>query len=71
MVRIVNLILLEVFRKGASDVHLEPFENRLRVRYRVDGVLEEAVSPPRRMQPAICARLKILARLDIAEHRLA
>ena len=55
---------------GASDIHIEPFENRLIVRYRIDGVLHEVESPPRRLSAAVISRVKIMANLDIAERRL-
>jgi general secretion pathway protein E/type IV pilus assembly protein PilB len=72
IIRFVNQVLSEAIDIRATDVHFEPFENELRVRYRVDGVLQEARIPPevRRFQPAIVSRLKILSRLDIAEKRL-
>ncbi len=72
IVRLVNEILLEALESRATDVHFEPFENELRVRYRVDGVLKDAAVPlaARRFQAAIISRLKILAHLDIAEKRL-
>lgn len=68
--QLVNLILLEAVKHGASDVHLEPFESRLRVRYRIDGVLRERSSPPKHLSEALISRVKIMARLDIAEKRL-
>jgi general secretion pathway protein E/type IV pilus assembly protein PilB len=72
IIRFVNQVLSEAIGIRATDVHFEPFENELRVRYRVDGVLQEARIPPevRRFRPAIVSRLKILSRLDIAEKRL-
>jgi general secretion pathway protein E len=68
--QLANLILLEAVKRGASDIHFEPFEDRLRVRYRIDGVLYEQASPPKHMQEALVSRLKIMARMDIAERRL-
>jgi len=68
--QLVNLILLEAVKNRASDIHFEPFESRLRVRYRIDGVLYEQTSPPRRMAEALVSRLKVMARMDIAEKRL-
>ncbi len=68
--QLVNLILLEAVKSRASDIHIEPFEDRLRVRYRVDGVLYEQSSPPRHLEPALVSRIKVMARLDIAEKRL-
>ncbi|MDI7268030.1 MAG: type IV-A pilus assembly ATPase PilB [Myxococcota bacterium] len=70
VVRLVNLLLINAIRKGASDIHVEPYEKFLRVRYRVDGVLLEEMQPPKRMQSAIISRLKIMSQLDIAERRL-
>ena len=67
VVKIVNLLIFEALRVGASDIHIEPFEKRLRVRYRVDGVLREVPSPPKGVTSAIVTRIKIMARLDIAE----
>jgi general secretion pathway protein E len=68
--QLVNLILLEAVKKCASDIHFESFADRLRVRYRIDGVLFEQSSPPKHMENAIISRLKIMARMDIAEKRL-
>jgi general secretion pathway protein E len=68
--QLVNLILLEAVKRGASDIHFEPFESRLRVRYRVDGVLYETASPPKHLEDALVSRLKVMARMDIAEKRL-
>jgi general secretion pathway protein E len=72
IIKFVNQVLAEAIERRATDVHFEPFENVLRVRYRVDGVLQEANVPPevRQFQPAIISRVKILSRLDIAEKRL-
>jgi len=70
IVKVVSLILNEALRKRASDIHIEPAERDLRVRYRVDGVLQEALRLPKKNQNAIVARLKIMARLDITENRL-
>jgi type IV pilus assembly protein PilB len=70
VVRLVNVLLLNAIRKGASDIHLEPYEKRLRVRYRVDGVLHEEMTPPLRLKNALVSRLKIMSQLDIAERRL-
>ncbi len=67
---LVNLILLDAVKSGASDVHIEPFESRLRVRYRIDGVLYEQASPPKHMELALISRLKVMAHMDIAEKRL-
>ncbi|MDR0280520.1 MAG: Flp pilus assembly complex ATPase component TadA [Paucimonas sp.] len=70
VIRLVNLILQRAVELRASDVHIEPFENRLNVRYRVDGILRDAESPPVRSAAAVISRIKIMARLDIAERRL-
>jgi len=70
VVKLVNLILVDAIRKGASDIHLEPYEKSLRVRYRIDGVLYEIMRPPLKLKNAIVSRLKIMSRLDIAERRL-
>ena len=70
VVRLVNLLLLEALQARASDVHLEAYAGRLRVRYRVDGVLQEAPSPPPALAAAVVSRLKIMAELDIAERRV-
>ncbi|MBI5165567.1 MAG: type II secretion system ATPase GspE [Magnetospirillum sp.] len=70
VVRLVNLLIARAVEARASDIHIEPFENRLRVRTRVDGVLVEAEEPPMRLKAAIVSRIKIMARLNIAERRL-
>ena len=70
VIRLVNLIIGHALEARASDVHIEPFENRLIVRYRVDGVMHEVESPPRRLSAAVISRIKIMANLDIAERRL-
>jgi type IV pilus assembly protein PilB len=70
VVRLVNVLLLNAIRKGASDIHLEPYEKRLRVRYRIDGVLHEEMTPPLKLKAALVSRLKIMSQLDIAERRL-
>src|ERR1700681_1290450 len=70
VVRLVNMILLNAIKKGASDIHIEPYEKKLRVRYRVDGVLIEEMTPPLKLKNAIVSRLKIMSQLDIAERRL-
>ncbi len=70
VIKIVNLILGGAVTAGASDIHIEPFETSLRVRYRIDGVLHEVTAPPKKLQNALSSRLKIMAKLDIAEHRL-
>lgn len=70
VIRLVNQIIARAVDQRASDIHIEPFETRLRLRYRVDGVLQEQDAPPRRLASAIVSRIKIMARLDIAERRL-
>lgn len=70
VIRLVNQLIARAVETGASDIHVEPFEDRLRVRFRHDGVLLESESPPQRLGPAIISRIKIMARLDIAERRL-
>lgn len=70
VIRLVNLLIERAVERGASDVHLEPFEGRLRVRYRVDGTLREVEAPPAQLAQAVISRVKIMARLNIAERRL-
>ncbi len=70
IIRLVSLIISHALQARASDIHIEPFENRLIVRYRVDGVMHEVESPPRRFSAAVISRIKIMANLDIAERRL-
>ncbi|HOL66718.1 MAG TPA: ATPase, T2SS/T4P/T4SS family [bacterium] len=70
VVKIVNLIFVEALRRRASDIHLEPLEKRFRVRFRIDGVLYEVVSPPKRIERAVIARVKLMAKMDLAEKRL-
>jgi general secretion pathway protein E len=70
LIRLVNQLISHAVETRASDVHIDPFEDRLRVRYRYDGVLHEVESPPRRLQAAVVSRIKIMAMLDIAERRL-
>src|SRR5918996_5114178 len=70
VIRLVNQMLVRALESRASDVHIEPFENQLKVRYRIDGILHEIESPPRQLKAAIISRLKILAQLNIAERRL-
>lgn len=70
VIRIVNSILIEALRKGASDIHIEPMEKTIRLRNRIDGVLYESPSPPKNLQNAIISRLKIMSQLDIAERRV-
>jgi type IV pilus assembly protein PilB len=70
VVKLVNSLLSEALRRSASDIHIEPFETRMRVRYRIDGVLHEIMNPPMRLKNAIVSRLKIMSELDIAERRV-
>jgi general secretion pathway protein E len=70
VVRLVNLLIENAIKANASDVHIEPFEDSLRVRYRIDGVLFDAETPPKRLRAAITSRIKIMAELNIAERRL-
>ncbi|MBN2644322.1 MAG: type IV-A pilus assembly ATPase PilB [Desulfuromonadaceae bacterium] len=70
VVKLVNLILTDAIKKGASDIHIEPYEKIFRVRYRIDGVLYEVMKPPMKLKNAITSRLKILSEMDIAERRL-
>jgi general secretion pathway protein E/type IV pilus assembly protein PilB len=70
IIKLVSLIILEAYRNRASDIHIEPLEKRLRVRYRIDGVLHEVDSPPKRLQSAIISRLKIMATMKISEKRI-
>jgi type IV pilus assembly protein PilB len=70
IIKLVNLILTDSVKRGASDIHIEPYEMEMRVRFRVDGVLQTVMSPPLRLKDAITSRIKIMAKLDIAEKRL-
>lgn len=70
VVKLVNLILTDAIKKGASDIHIEPYEKNFRVRYRVDGILQEVMKPPMKLKNAIVSRIKIMSQLDIAERRL-
>jgi type IV pilus assembly protein PilB len=70
IIRLVNLMILEAHRMRASDIHLEPLEKRLRLRYRIDGVLQMMPDPPKKLQAALMSRLKIMANMSIAEKRL-
>lgn len=70
IIRLVHVIITEAFRRRASDIHLEPLEKRFRVRYRIDGVLQEVESPPKRLQMAIISRIKIMSNISIAEKRV-
>lgn len=70
VIRLVNLLLVKAIKERASDIHIEPFPNLIRIRYRVDGVLREIPSPPRQMLQGITSRIKIMGRLDISESRM-
>src|SRR5262249_3938152 len=70
VIRFVNLLISRAVEQRASDIHIEPFENELKVRYRIDGVLHDVEAPARRLQAAIVSRIKIMAKLNIAERRL-
>jgi type IV pilus assembly protein PilB len=70
VVRLVNVVLMSAIQKGASDIHIEPYEKELRVRYRIDGILYNIMSPPMKYRDAISSRIKIMSKLDIAEKRL-
>ena len=70
VVKLVNLILLDAIKKGASDIHIEPYEKDFRVRFRIDGTLYEVMKPPMKLRSAIISRLKIMSELDISERRL-
>ncbi len=70
VIKLVNLILVQAVKDRASDIHLEPFEKSLRLRYRIDGMLYDSAAPPKSLQAAITSRIKIMANLDIAERRL-
>jgi general secretion pathway protein E len=70
IIRLVNRLILNAVDTRASDIHFEPFEHEFKVRYRIDGILHEVESPPNRLQAAIISRVKIMAKLDIAERRL-
>ena len=70
VIKLVNLVLMSAIQKGASDIHIEPYEKEFRVRYRVDGILYNIMAPPMKVRDAITSRVKIMAKLDIAEKRL-
>lgn len=69
VIKLVNLLLTDALRRGASDVHIEPYEKQLRVRFRIDGILYEVMEPPKTLQQAIASRIKIMSELDISERR--
>lgn len=70
IIRLINVLLARAVKQNASDIHIEPFESRLLIRIRVDGVLQEVMQPPRALAPLIASRIKVMAKLDIAEKRL-
>jgi type IV pilus assembly protein PilB len=70
VIRLVNLMLMSAIQKGASDIHIEPYEKEFRVRFRIDGILYNAMAPPMKFRDAITSRIKIMSKLDIAEKRL-
>lgn len=70
IIRLINALLTEAIKEGASDIHIEPFEARLTVRFRVDGVLREVLNPPRQLASRLISRVKVMAKLDIAEKRI-
>ena len=70
IVKLVNLVLADAVKRGASDIHIEPYEKEFRVRFRIDGVLQTIMSPPLKLKDAITSRLKIMSKLDISEKRL-
>src|SRR3970040_427495 len=70
VVKLVNSLITDAVRKGASDIHIEPYERSLRVRFRIDGVLQELMAPPFKFKSAILSRVQIMADLDIAERRI-
>jgi len=70
IIRLINALLTEAVKEGASDIHIEPYENRLVVRFRIDGVLREVLSPQKAIAAAVVSRIKVMAKLDIAERRL-
>ncbi|HPC83217.1 MAG TPA: type IV-A pilus assembly ATPase PilB [Thermoanaerobaculaceae bacterium] len=70
VVRLVNIMLTDAIKRGASDIHVEPYERNFRVRYRIDGLLREVMTPPLKLKDAITSRIKVLSKLDIAEKRL-
>ena len=70
IIRLINALLAQALREGASDIHLEAYENRSVIRYRVDGILRDVMTPPRALHAALVSRIKVMASLDIAEKRL-
>jgi len=70
IIKLVNLFLTDAVKRGASDIHIEPYEKELRVRFRIDGILQSVISPPLKLKDAIISRIKIMSKLDISEKRL-
>jgi type IV pilus assembly protein PilB len=70
VVRLVNVLLVDALRRGASDIHVEPYEKELRIRFRIDGILYDVMHPPLKMRDALISRVKIMSKLDISEKRL-
>ena len=70
IIKLVNLILTDAVKRGASDIHIEPYEKEVRVRFRIDGILQSVMTPPMKLRDAIISRIKIMAKLDISEKRL-
>ena len=70
VIRLINAMLTEAIKKEASDIHIEPFENRLQIRFRVDGVMQTILEPPRKISALIISRIKVMSKLDIAEKRV-
>src|SRR6185312_4430762 len=70
VVRLVNVLLVDALRRGASDIHVEPYEKELRIRFRIDGVLYDVMHPPLKLRDALISRVKIMSKLDISEKRL-
>ncbi|MDH5614140.1 MAG: type II secretion system ATPase GspE, partial [Gammaproteobacteria bacterium] len=70
IIRLINALLTEAAKENASDIHIEPYENRLAVRFRIDGVLKDVIQPDRKLAPLLVSRIKVMAKLDIAEKRL-
>ena len=70
VVRLVNVLLIDALQRGASDIHIEPYEKEMRIRLRIDGVLYDVMHPPMRLRDALISRIKIMSKLDISEKRL-
>ena len=67
IVKLVNIVMTDAVKRGASDIHIEPYEKEYRVRFRIDGVLQHIMSPPMKLKDAITSRIKIMAKMDISE----